>query len=62
MGVFLSSNFISQKFKISPGIHLNICKCNVVGIKLKRKMMRLHKIWAVKFSSFLRNTYAVHDF
>ena len=62
MGVFLSSNFNSQKFKVSPGIHLNTCKCNVWGIKLDRKVMRLHKILVEKLSSFLLNKYAVHNF
>ena len=50
MGVFLWPNFISQKVKVSPGIHLNTWKYNVWGIKLATKVMRLHKIQVEKIS------------
>ena len=50
MGVFLSTNFISQKVKVSPGIHLNTWKYNVRGIKLATKVIRLHKIQVEKIS------------
>ena len=53
-GYFFLSNFNSQKFKFSPGIHLNTCKYNVWGMQLERKVMRLHKI-KVEKSSFLLN-------
>ena len=43
-GYFLWPNFISQKVKVSPSIHLNKCKYYVCGIKLETKVMRLHKI------------------
>ena len=62
MGVFLLSNFNSLKFKVSPGIHLNTYKYTVWGIKLEKKVMRLHKIQVEMLSSFLLNKYAVHDF
>ena len=39
-------NFISQKAKVSAGIHLNtrMWKYNVCGIKPETKVMRLNKI------------------
>ena len=37
-------------------------KYNVCIIKLETKVMRLHKIWVEKISSFLRNKYAAHGF
>ena len=46
------TNFISQKVKVSPGIHID----------LETKVMRLHTIWVEKISSFLLNKYAVHGF
>ena len=61
-GYFLSSNFNSQKFKVSPGIYLNTCKYNVWGINLERKGMLLHKIGVEKLSSFLLDKYVVYDF
>ena len=62
MGVFLLPNFISQKVKVSPGMHLNKWKYNVCSMKLKTKMISLHKIKVEKISSFLLNMYEVHDF
>ena len=62
VGVFLSSNFISQKFKVSPCIHLSTCKYNCLGIKLERKVMCLFKIRVEKLSNFLLNKYDVDDF
>ena len=62
MGVFLWPNFISQKVKVSLGIHLNTWKYNVCSIKLETKVMRLQKILVKKISPFLLNKYAVHDF
>ena len=43
-GYFCDQNFISQKVKVSPGIHLNTWKYNVWGIKPETKVLRLHKI------------------
>ena len=62
MGIFLGPNFISQKVKVSSGIHLNIRKCSVCGIKLEAKVISLHKNEVVKISSFLLIKYAVHNF
>ena len=62
MGIFFVIKFYLQKFKVSLGIYLNTWKCNVCGIKLETKVMRLHKIHVEKTSSFLLNKYAVHDF
>ena len=47
-GYFCDKNIISQKVKVSPGIHLNTWKYNVRGIKLATKVMRLHKIQVEK--------------
>ena len=43
-GVLLCLNTILQKSKILSGIHLNIWKYNVCGIKLEMKVLHLHKI------------------
>ena len=48
-GIFLP-NFISQKVKVSLGIHKNTLNYNVWGIKLAMKVMRLHKIQVEKIS------------
>ena len=53
---------MSQKFKVSPGIHLNTWKYNVWDIKPATKVMRLHKIQVEKTSELLLNKYAVHNF
>ena len=50
MGYFLRPNFISQKVKVSPDIHLNTLRYNVKGIKLATKVMLLHKIQVEKIS------------
>ena len=39
--------------RVSPGTHLNTRKYSVCGIKLEMKVINLHKIEAVKISSFL---------
>ena len=44
MGAFFFTKFILQKVKVSSSIHLNTCKYYVCGIKLEKKVMRLHKI------------------
>ena len=62
VGVFLRPNFISQKVKILPGTHLNTRKYSVCGIKLKTKVISLHKIEVLKISSFPLKKYAVHNF
>ena len=59
-GIF--GDHISQKFKVSPGIHLNTWNYSVRSINLETKVMCLHKIWVEKISLFLLNTYAVHGF
>ena len=61
-GYFLRPNFISQKVKVLPGIHLNTRKYRVCGIKLETKVISLHKIEVLKISSFPPNKYAVHNF
>ena len=43
-GIFCDKIFISQKVKVSAGIHLNTWKYNVCGIKLETKVMCFHKI------------------
>ena len=62
MGYFLGPNFISQKVKVLPDIHLNTLRYNVMGIKLATKVMRLHKIQVEKISYLVINKYAVHNF
>ena len=62
MGKFFVTKFISQKVRVSLGIHLNTWTNNVCGIKLETKAMCLHKIRVERISSFLLNMYAVHDF
>ena len=42
--VLLVPNFISQKYKVSPGIHPNKWKHKVCNIKLVTEVVRLHKI------------------
>ena len=46
-------NFISQKVKVSSGIHLNTCKYHVCGIKHETKVMRLQKFGLRSFHRFI---------
>ena len=61
MGVFLRPIFISQKVKVTPGVHLNTGKYSVSGIKHETKVISLQKIEVVKISSFLLNKLTVHN-
>ena len=53
---------MTKFYLVLPGIHLNTWKYNVWGIKLEKKVIRLHKIQGEKISSLLLNKYAVHNF
>ena len=61
MGVFLVTDFISQKVKVLSGFHLKLWKYNVWGIKLATKVMRLLKIQVEKISLLLLNKNTVHN-
>ena len=56
------TKFYSQKVKVSSSIPFNTCKYNVCGIKLKTKVMCLHKILVEKISLFYLKKCAVNHF
>ena len=55
VGVFFVTKFFFTESQGLPGTHLNTRKYSVGGIKLKTKVISLHKIEVLKISSFLLN-------
>ena len=62
MGVFFVTKFYFTESLVSSSIHLNTCKYYVCGIKLEKKVMRLHKIWVEKIPLFHLKKCAVNKF
>ena len=56
------NKFFFEESQSSSSIHLNTCKYYVCGIKLEKKVMRLHKIRVEKISLFHLKKCAVNCF
>ena len=56
------TKFYFTEVKVSSSIHLNTCNNYVRGIKLEKKVMRLHKIRVEKISLFHLEKCAVNYF